>query len=416
MTFPEDIRDLEKQKFVDVGGEVAVRTMDVGGGEVSLKDPVTSEQVYVTKNSLNVYPIETIEVKWTTEADFNKGTHSDTQTIAEQGGAVTLKGGSTTAYAVWHMNELSGTDVADSSGNSRDGTTINSPLWATGKLNNCLKFNGTNQYVNCGDIANFEQTQAFSLEAWINLPTVAGTKVFMARKIGTPTFRGWEFLEVNGEVWFTLLNNTGVQVKWGNIVADTWYHIIVTYNGNGRASGCKIYVNGENKVLTVVSDTLGSATILNTNPCCIASRDGAVYFTGGYIDEAIIYQTELTSSQVTERYNYGSGIEWTGLYSLSGTYTSNIYDSLFPNLDWLKIYFNQLVPTNTTATYKVRTSVDNITWGVWSSAYANGDAITEVGRYVQWKADLTTTDNTITPKIYDLSLTYLANPRSIVSP
>jgi hypothetical protein len=49
------------------------------------------------------------------------------------------------AYLQYHLNESSGTAVADSSGNSRHAITQNDPTWMTGKLNNCLNFNGVNQ-------------------------------------------------------------------------------------------------------------------------------------------------------------------------------------------------------------------------------------------------------------------------------
>jgi len=49
------------------------------------------------------------------------------------------------AYLQYHLNESSGSVVADSSGNSRHAITRNAPTWMAGKLNNCLSFNGVNQ-------------------------------------------------------------------------------------------------------------------------------------------------------------------------------------------------------------------------------------------------------------------------------
>ena len=42
-------------------------------------------------------------------------------------------------YAWYHLNETSGTAVSDSSGNGRNGTTVNSPSWVAGKLNNSIQ-------------------------------------------------------------------------------------------------------------------------------------------------------------------------------------------------------------------------------------------------------------------------------------
>jgi hypothetical protein len=51
------------------------------------------------------------------------------------------------AYLQYHLNELNGSAVSDSSGNLRNGITVGTPLWVAGKLNNCIQLNGTTQYI-----------------------------------------------------------------------------------------------------------------------------------------------------------------------------------------------------------------------------------------------------------------------------
>ena len=81
-------------------------------------------------------------------------------------------------YAEWHLNRSSGTSVPDTSGNARNGTAVNSPTWGAGKLNNCLTFVGaSSQYVNFGDIANFERTTSWSTEFWIKTSTANASYV-----------------------------------------------------------------------------------------------------------------------------------------------------------------------------------------------------------------------------------------------
>jgi len=371
----------------------------------------------VVMNSLRTYPLERIEVRWTTETDFNKGTFSDTQVISESGGAVTLKGGSTTAYACWHLNEASGTNAPDATGNNRNGTTVNLPLWVPGRFYNCLQFDGVNMYVNCGDIANWERTSKFSVECWFKTNSTA-TMALIARRshIGL-AYAGWELNMNNGKVQMILSAN----VTNGYYIAKTtdlqfndsnWHHVIATYNGNCALSGLKVYIDGA-LASTTTSGTVLSYSILFAGNCLIGMRNAATAPYSGLIDEAILYDKELSEAQVLQRYTGG---EWGADYPTSGMYTSNSYDSSYPNNDWDKIYFNQSLPVGTTSTYKVRTSVDGITWSDWSAALANGEAITLNGRYIQWKADLTTTDVATTPKLYDLSLTYYANPSNMVTP
>src|SRR3989304_2730935 len=94
-------------------------------------------------------------------------------------------------YAWYHLNETSGTAVSDSSGNGRNGTTVNSPSWVAGKLNNSIQLNGSSQYINLGTIAPFERTSNFSIEAWIypNNVSSAGGIISKAKRKGPDD--GW---------------------------------------------------------------------------------------------------------------------------------------------------------------------------------------------------------------------------------
>ena len=94
--------------------------------------------------------------------------------------------------AHYKLNENSGTNAPDSSGNGFNGTLVNmvDGDWVAGKLNNCLTFNdGNSEYVNCGDIADFERTDPFSVEAWINTGDVSN--FILSRDLRSGTFRGW---------------------------------------------------------------------------------------------------------------------------------------------------------------------------------------------------------------------------------
>ena len=51
-----------------------------------------------------------------------------------------------------------------------------------------------------------------------------------------------------------------------------WKHIFFTYDGSGRASGIKIYVNGRPVETHVVADTLAGATIRTQAPMQLGWR------------------------------------------------------------------------------------------------------------------------------------------------
>lgn len=89
----------------------------------------------------NISPIA-VTIPTNAVVEFLIGTRIDF--IQKGAGTENLFG---SAYLHYHLNELSGSVVNDSSGNSRNGITINSPLWVDGKLNKCIQLNGTTQYI-----------------------------------------------------------------------------------------------------------------------------------------------------------------------------------------------------------------------------------------------------------------------------
>jgi hypothetical protein len=72
--------------------------------------------------------------------------------------------------ANWHLDETSGS-FADASGNGNTGTAVDSP-WGNGTnglINGAIVLNGTSDWVQAGNMANFGITDSFSASMWVNL-------------------------------------------------------------------------------------------------------------------------------------------------------------------------------------------------------------------------------------------------------
>ena len=214
-------------------------------------------------------------------------------------------------YAHWKLNESSGVLVSDSSVNGRDGTTVNmtDSDWVSGKLNNCLDFDGLNDYVNCGNIAGFEKNEPFTLECWFK---TGGTGHVIVSKISTANTAGYYIITAVGKIYFRLQNTAAAIISVVTIEAgfnnNAWHHIICTYDGSEDGSGCHIYIDGVDKSLTIEYNSL-SGTITNAVSFNIANMSNLSYHYGGKLDEVVIYDKELSSSEVLFRYHNGNGTE-----------------------------------------------------------------------------------------------------------
>ncbi len=246
----------------------------------------------------------------------------DTDKIEVSGGLAQLKEDLTNVYAHYHLNESSGSSIPDSSGNGRNGTTINmeDSDWVTGKLGNCLQFDGVNEYVNCGDIASFERTDSFSIEFWFKTTTDLA-RLIITKGLKDGTYRGWVVAtSPGGKIVATLYssysanNYLSIITSSGGFFDGTWHHVIFTYDGTSTASGCHIYIDNTDMALTIDKDNL-SGTIINTANCQISGRQGVSALYTGQIDEVVIYDKELIQSEVTYRYNSGTGRENVQYYS-----------------------------------------------------------------------------------------------------
>jgi len=215
-------------------------------------------------------------------------------------------------YAWYHLNETSGTAVSDSSGNGRNGTTVNSPSWVAGKLNNSIQLNGSSQYINLGTIAPFERTSNFSIEAWIYPNNVSSAGGIISKAKATAPYNGWT-IYISGTKLKAQLINTDpgnlIFITGSTILTDnTWYHIVVTYNGSSTAAGLKMYINGVLETPTVNQNSL-SASILSSESTNIGLLQTGANPFKGKIDELVIYNQTLNQSTIDFRYNSGTGTE-----------------------------------------------------------------------------------------------------------
>jgi hypothetical protein len=160
-----------------------------------------------------------------------------------------------------------------------------------------------------GDTLGFEKTESFSLSAWVKRGGTGVNDTIISKMESSGNFRGYLlFISSTNLVKFVLRNvNTSSNrlfVDSTSTITDTnWHHILMTYDGSSSVSGVKIYIDGVSDTLTT-SGTL-SATTLNSSPFNIGARNSNSLFATATIDEVSVFNTELSSSDVTSIYNSG---------------------------------------------------------------------------------------------------------------
>lgn len=253
-------------------------------------------------------------IPYTTSGDY---TVSDTNKYEVSGGYYQSKENLTNVEGRWQMNESSGSNVPDDSGNSRNGTLQGAtlPTWVSGKLNNALSFGAVNdQYIGgFGNIYNFDYDNPFSIAMWVKPAAAGRTRYLMGKSDGTD---GWAlFIQADGdlEMWMRATGTTRQiqRVVDTNVEDDAWHFIVITYDGSRTVAGLKLYVDNAQPSTITTTDTIigGDSMIVSTDFNIASINNGSSTYRDGLIDITMITDIELTTTQINYLWNAGAGRE-----------------------------------------------------------------------------------------------------------
>lgn len=216
-------------------------------------------------------------------------------------------------------------DLTDASGNGRDGTGTGSPTYTTGKINNGVVLNGSSQYVTHTTGVPIASVSKFSVSVWFRPTSLGSYEVLFNEGGGTNTQRtmlslGGAGMGNSSSLGATVANgsNTYGYTATGKISTATWYHAVMVFDGTqtGDANRLKLYLDGAQETLTFVGSGIPSTTY-NTaaDNFHVGTVSGSSFYFDGRIDELGVWSRDLSSAEVTELYNSGSGLPYSSFGS-----------------------------------------------------------------------------------------------------
>ena len=176
----------------------------------------------------------------------------------------------------------------------------------SGLTNNySLEFDGSNDYVACGDGSGlgFSGADAFSISAWINPDVVNANQVVTA--FGSDTGSSYEGKRV---AMFLASNAKPTLAFWGNDVVSTgtisagqWVHLAMTFAGGNRTSAnSKIYIDGVSQTLS--GGTAAALDLSDMDFHHIGADQTPDQEFNGNIDEVSIWNKELSAGDISAIY------------------------------------------------------------------------------------------------------------------
>ena len=184
----------------------------------------------------------------------------------------------------------------------------------TGKAGKGLLLDGDSE-LSFGALGPFERHRDFSLSLWVNTPVHHKRAVILHRTRAwtDAASRGYELLMINGKLNVALVHfNPGNEIRIQSkekLSLNAWKQITVTYDGSSKASGLKLYLDGQPVATEVLKDHL-TKEIYYSAKKKTALKVGARFRDNGFkkskVDELRVFDRRLTRLEVRENFSMGA--------------------------------------------------------------------------------------------------------------
>jgi hypothetical protein len=241
----------------------------------------------------------------------------------------------------WNMDEGTGLITKDTTEQNPPGTLNSGVSWSKDcKIGNCTFYNGVNGLTNLSSAITTTESTPLSVSFWIKSNKIQNNAIVSMADNDPQYFNGFQIFDgaIDGSC-FGQAYNHGINPKLyaqGGYISNginvnvlkqfdsdctkaidinSWYHIVVTYNGNKSSSGIEVYMDGV-KIAPAFGHSDPSASGLTgtytKNLLALGGvADGSTGWNfNGNIDEFAIWNRTLTSDEVSQLYNDGNGLSY----------------------------------------------------------------------------------------------------------
>ncbi len=223
-------------------------------------------------------------------------------------------------YGTWRTHyfpfDSIGPELDDLQSNTKIGLLAGNPLRIDGKKGGAMHFDGHSS-ADLGAIGSFDGRSPFSISLWVR-PDSAGSMALLSKMDEEAEYRGYDVLLEGGKVVSHLVHrwpDNAIKVSSQKVLTQNeWHHVVLTYDGQRKASGVKLYIDSELAPMDVQSDTL-SDTIETHKSFHVGLRERSLPLQGA-IDELQLFHGELDGENA-KRLHSDQGVqetmEWASL-------------------------------------------------------------------------------------------------------
>ena len=236
------------------------------------------------------------------------------ETLYNNGSPLTSMSGFTSLQGWWKLDASATYDgsnwtIEDSSSNSNDGTSsgmtqanlVQSDLsFTSGYSPYALELDGTSNFIDCGNDSTLNIYNNITISAWIKADSFGAYNLIIGRSTDKDYDLGVYSTASGGAMRFHTGDGTQENVVSTGTFLNTgvWYHVAVTRTTSPNQA--IFFINGQQLNTAALSLTPTGSTDITR----IGGRSGSYGFAGS-MSNCSVWNTALTSTQVTEIYSEG---------------------------------------------------------------------------------------------------------------
>jgi len=204
------------------------------------------------------------------------------------------------AVGVWNFDEGTGTTVKDISGYGNNGILQGNAHFVDSEIEGyALSFDGSGDYINCGNNNILNITESITIEAWVKINVYRAWAGIITKGIDTEQYTLLMDRYDGNKLQFDGNYASGQIVIGTSILStDIWYHAVAIYSNRN----VKIYLNGLLDKNQNVAWDLSSG---NENMTIGVNPPGTDEYFNGLIDEVRIYSAALPVTEIRKHYVQG---------------------------------------------------------------------------------------------------------------
>jgi hypothetical protein len=230
----------------------------------------------------------------------------------------------------WAMDYYNSTVMYDNStynnfGTFAAGTGLNYSNLTTGVRGKALSFDGVDDYINASNTASLNSIGCYNtISMWLKPAQLYAYEMYISKYYASTNDTGFDFgLYTDGRAIIMYRNTTGPtsDIFTTNTIfsLNTWVHLVVVQNGSNIVY---IYKNGN-----LLENLTGEPCMTNPSSSSLTIGDrGNGQFFNGSLDEVMIFNRSLSSTEISALYNSQSNEFNTSSMSLaSGQHNYTVY-------------------------------------------------------------------------------------------